>query len=175
MRNEISPEMKQSLGWHNADVPGEFAFQRTPRVTRHDFDPDANKIEGEWTGLYSTLNSADFEGLRERNPAVLELTRTGHLRDWIEPIQFHIKILETNQNTSSPNANDGITVTGDGVCKAPLTINGKVRPVYLPSKIMGEEKSLNWRISFRTTYVDGTNGLTFYGVYCPGIRPLLIS
>ena len=80
MQDHIAPVTREARSWHNAGVPGAFAFQPSPRVTKHDFEEGEDRIEGDWIGLYSYLGWADFEALRDGNPAVLEANRSGHLR-----------------------------------------------------------------------------------------------
>ncbi len=173
MQDHITPVTREALSWHNAGIPGAFAFQPNPRVTRRDFEESEERIEGEWIGLYSYLGWADFEALRDGNPAVLEANRSGHLRDYLGgPQQLKIRISKSEcSNTSPDNPNAGLLITGEGINGGSFTFNGKLRKIYLPREIAGHEMHLSWRITFVKTYANGENSWTrwiYDGIYCPG-------
>jgi hypothetical protein len=154
-------------------VPGVFAFQPGEHVTKHDFENDPSKIEGEWIGLYSYLGWADFEALRDGNPAVLEENRSGHLRDYLGgPQQLTIRLQKTeDEANSSENGRNSMVVIGEGVNGGAFTFTGRLRRVFLPTEIFGQEMHLYWRITFIKTYANGENSWTrwiYDGVYCPG-------
>jgi hypothetical protein len=174
MRHHIGPVTRQALSWHTARVAGSHAFQPGPHVTRSNFDNDPSKIEGNWIGLYSYLGWADFEALRDGNPAVLEANRDGHLRDYLGgPQQLIIRIPKT-EDTPQLTAHEGtsIDITGEGINGGSFIFKGRLRRVYLPSSIFGADMHLYWRITFVKTYANGENSWTrwiYDGIYCPGI------
>jgi hypothetical protein len=182
MRHHIGPVTREALSWHNAGVPGAFAFQPGPHVTKRDFQNDPKKIEGDWIGLYSYLGWADFEALRDGNPAVLEANRAGHLRDYLGgPQQLTIRLprLDADSMFEAGSSYNGLVVSGEGINGGSFTFNGRLRRVYLPSDIFGHDMHLFWRITFIKTYANGENSWTrwiYDGIYCPGkfsqsIRP----
>lgn len=173
MRNHIAPVTRDALTWHNAGYPGAFAFQPGPPVTRHEFDDDPSKVEGNWIGLYSYLGWADFEALRDGNPVVLEANRAGHLRDYLGgPQRLRIRLPRTKDGSivgrDSPG---GIVINGDGNNGGSFTFNGRLRKVYLPVDVVGRDMHLYWRLTFVKTYANGENSWTrwiYDGIYCPG-------
>lgn len=173
MQHHIGPVTRAALSWHEAGLAGAQAFQPGPRVTKHNFEPDVERLEGEWIGLYSYLGWADFEALRDGNPAVLESNRTGHLRDYLGgPQRLTIRIPKVDSSQGSPG-NNGINITGDGINGGSFTFSGKLRRVYLPRDLAGQSIHLYWRITFVKTYANGENSWTrwiYDGIYCPGIN-----
>jgi hypothetical protein len=173
MRQHIGPITRQALSWHNG-VAGSLAFQPGPHVTKSDFLNDPSKIEGEWIGLYSYLGWADFEALRDGNPAVLEANRAGHLRDYLGgPQQLTIRVPKDEGRLNSPNGGsyNVIDITGEGINGGTFTFRGRLKRVYLPASIFGEDMHLYWRITFEKTYANGENSWTrwiYDGIYCPG-------
>jgi len=172
MQHHIGPVTRAALSWHDAGLAGAQAFQPGPRVTKHNFEHDLERLEGEWIGLYSYLGWADFEALRDGNPAVLESNRTGHLRDYLGgPQRLSIRIPKVDSSQGSPG-NNGINITGDGINGGSFTFSGKLRRVYLPRDLAGQSMHLYWRITFVKTYANGENSWTrwiYDGIYCPGV------
>jgi hypothetical protein len=151
-----------------------------PHVTKHDLE---KSIEGEWIGLYSYLGWADFEALRDGNPAVLEANRTGHLRDYLggpQRLTLQLEKPEDDEQCSPLTAgksNNGIPITGRGVNGGPFTLSGRLRRVYLPSVLAGKDMAVQWRVTFTKTYANGENSWTrwiYDGIYCPGINILTV-
>ena len=181
MRRHIRPVTTACHQWHNAGVAGTFAFQPGPHVTKSNFDNDPHKIEGEWSGLYSYLGWADFEALRDGNPAVLRANRSGQLRDYLGgPQHLTIRLkrpgekqpLRGNNVINIPEEADVIDITGEGRNGGSFTFNGKLRKVYLPKDVFGQDMHLHWRLTFVKTYANGENSWTrwvYDGIYCPGI------
>ena len=172
MRHRIGAITREALSWANACGDGEFAFQPAPPVTKYDFDDDPSKVEGVWIGLYSYLGWADFEALRDGNPAVLEANAEGNLKDYLGgPQQLTIRIAKSDEKTS-PGGGMMFNITGDGINGGAFTFVGKLRRVYLPGDVFGEDMHLYWRITFVKTYANGENSWTrwiYDGIYCPGI------
>lgn len=178
MRHNIGPVTREALSWLNAGVAGVIAFQPGPHVTKKDFDDEPTKIEGNWIGLYSYLGWADFEALRDGNPATLEANRKGRLRDYIGgPQQLTLRLSrrrsgEGDQPECQSSNNNSINLTGEGVNGGSFTLNGKLRRVYLPRSLFGHDKRLYWRVTFLKTYAMGENSWTrwiYDGIYCPGM------
>lgn len=172
MRHHIGPRTRQALSWHTAGISGSLAFQPGPHVTRSDFDDNPSKIEGDWIGLYSYLGWADFEALRDGNPAVLEANRAGHLRDYLGgPQQLTIRIPKAEGKDWSRSEGSSIDITGEGINGGSFIFKGRLRRVYLPSNVFGVDMHLFWRITFVKTYANGENSWTrwiYDGIYCPG-------
>jgi hypothetical protein len=169
MQHHIGPVTREALSWHNAGVSPN-------HITKRDFE---KSIEGEWIGLYSYLGWADFEALRDNNPAVLEANRAGHLRDYLGgPQQLTIQLHppKSDPDYSSPESTPtkssrSIPITGRGTNGGPFTFNGKLRRVCLPREIAGKDMVLRWRVTFVKTYANGENSWTrwiYDGIYCPG-------
>jgi hypothetical protein len=181
MRRHIGPVTTTCNKWHNGGVPGTFAFQPGCHVTRHNFDNDPSKIEGEWSGLYSYLGWADFAAFKDGNPAVLRANRSGLLRDYLggpQHLTFRLKrpgeksSWKGNNVMNIPEEDGVIDITGEGRNGGSFTFNGKLRRVYLPSEVFGEDMHLYWRLTFVKTYANGENSWTrwiYDGIYCPGI------
>jgi hypothetical protein len=183
MRRHIRPVTTACYQWHNAGVAGTFAFQPGPHVTKSNFDNDPRKIEGEWSGLYSYLGWADFEAMRDGNPAVLRANRSGQLRDYLGGPQ-HVTIrlkkpgerqpLRGNNVINIPGEDDVIDITGEGRNGGSFTFNGKLRRVFLPKDVFGQDMQFYWRLTFVKTYANGENSWTrwiYDGIYCPGRCP----
>ena len=182
MRRHIRPVTTACHQWRNAGVAGTFAFQPGPHVTKSNFDNDPCKIEGEWSGLYSYLGWADFEALRDGNPAVLRANRSGQLRDYLGgPQHLTIRLKRPGEKQLSrgnniiniPGEDDVIDITGVGRNGGSFTFNGKLRKVYLPKDVFGLDMHLYWRLTFVKTYANGENSWTrwiYDGIYCPGMR-----
>ena len=97
MQHHIGPVTREALSWHNAGVSPN-------HITKRDFE---KSIEGEWIGLYSYLGWADFEALRDNNPAVLEANRAGHLRDYLggpQQLTIQLQAPESDPDYSSPES-----------------------------------------------------------------------
>lgn len=178
MREHVGPITQQELRWNTTGDPEASAFQPCPPVTKHDYDNNPSKIEGDWIGLYSYLGWADFEALRDGNPAVLEANRSGHLRDYLGgPQQLTIRLPkpeDLNQLIKDSPANS-IDINGEGINGGSFIFKGRLRKVYLPSDIFGDDKHLFWRLTFVKTYANGENSWTrwiYDGIYCPGISSL---
>ena len=174
----MGPVTQQELRWNTTGDTEVNAFQPCPPVTKHDFNNDPSKIEGDWIGLYSYLGWADFEALRDGNPAVMEANQAGHLRDYLGgPQQLTIrlpKVEDPNQSISNSGGNS-IDINGDGINGGTFIFKGRLRRVYLPSDIYGDDKYLFWRLTFVKTYANGENSWTrwiYDGIYCPGISLL---
>jgi len=174
MQHHIGPATREALNWRSAVVSGTGAFQPSPHVTKHDFK---KSIEGEWIGLYSYLSWADFEALRDNNPAVVEANRAGHLRDFLGgPQELTIQLQKSGPEGKLPKKmgkeSNSTPITGKGTNGGPFTFNGKLRRVYLPSDVAGKDMILHWRVTFVKTYVNGENSWTrwiYDGIYCPGV------
>ena len=180
MRRALQPVLNSSYEWQNVGVTGTLAFQPAKHVTKSNFDNDPCKIEGEWSGMYSYLGWADFEALRDGNPAVLGANRSGDLRDYIGgPQHLTIRLkkpgekqpLRGNNIIDIPGEDDMIDITGEGKNGGTFTFNGKLRRVYLPKDVFGQDVHLYWRLTFVKTYANGENSWTrwiYDGIYCPG-------
>ena len=169
MRLHIGPVTRQALNWDNAGEDGPFAFTPTSSVTIKDFSCDPQLLAGDWIGLYSYLGWADFEALRDENPAALEANRRGNLRDYLGgPQQLTIRI----PHIEIPEFHtEDIPITGDGVNGGSFTFRGRLKRVHIPATVAGREMDLYWRITFTKTYAIGENSWTrwiYDGVYCPG-------
>jgi hypothetical protein len=175
IQHNLGAMTREALSWHNVRIAGVRAFQPTPPVTKADFHDDPSKIEGDWIGLYSYLGWADFEALRDGNPAILEANRQGLLRDYIGgPQRLNLRL--SRQAPQGDRADyisaNSIIIVGEGVNGGSFTLKGKLRKVYLPGYIFGEEKYLYWRVTFSKTYADGENSWTrwiYDGIFCPGL------
>ena len=175
MREHVGPVTQQELRWNTSGTPDADPFQPGPPVTTHNFDNDLSKIEGEWIGLYSYLGWADFEALRDGNPAVLEANRSGHLRDYLGgPQQLTIRLPKAEEPDPSieENPRNSIDINGEGINGGSFIFKGRLRRVYLPGDIFGgDDKHLFWRLTFVKTYANGENSWTrwiYDGIYCPG-------
>jgi hypothetical protein len=176
IRQHIGFATRQAMSWHSSGPSSLEAFQPGPRVQRKDFDNDPSLLEGDWIGLYSYLGWADFEALRDGNPAVLEANRCGQLRDYIGgPQQLTIRVPKEEGHYSTKETSDGnvsIDITGDGVNGGPFIFRGKLRRVFLPGSLFGgDDKYLYWRITFIKTYANGENSWTrwiYDGIFVPG-------
>jgi len=170
MRLHIGPVTRQALNW-DADEDGNLAFSPSPSVTVRDFTCNPEILAGEWIGLYSYLGWADFEALRDENPAVLEANRRGNLRDYLGgPQQLTIRVPKIEEPELHT---DDINISGDGMNGGSFTFRGKLKRVHLPATIAGREMHLYWRITFTKTYANGENSWTrwiYDGIYCPGTR-----
>jgi hypothetical protein len=171
MRNHIRPGVRDAL--LNPGMPTASAFQPGPHVKRSDFDDDPSKIEGNWLGLYSYLGWADFEALRDNNPAVLEANRAGHLRDYLGgPQQVKIVLDQDCEYTPDDDPERVIRITGEGMNGGSFTLKGTLQKVFLPAEVAGQDKYLFWRVTFVKTYAQGENSWTrwiYDGIFCPGI------
>jgi hypothetical protein len=172
MRLHIGPVTRQQLNWDNAGTDGPLAFTPTPSVSFGDFRCNPQLLAGDWIGLYSYLGWADFEALRDENPAALDANRRGNLRDYLGgPQRLTIQIPEIE---APEKRTEDIPITGEGVNGGSFTFRGKLKQVHLPATIAGREMHLYWRITFTKTYANGENSWTrwiYDGVYCPGICP----
>ena len=180
IRQHIGFATRQAMSWHSSGPSSAEPFQPGPRMQRRDFDDDPSLLEGGWIGLYSYLGWADFEALRDRNPAVLEANRCAQLRDYIGgPQKLTISVHKEGGHYSTKETNDGndsIDITGDGVNGGPFIFQGRLRRVCLPGSLFGgEDRHLYWRITFIKTYANGENSWTrwiYDGIFVPGKKIL---
>ena len=170
MRLHIGPVTRQALNWYNAKGDDAFAFSPCPAVTTRDFAVDPRFLAGDWIGLYSYLGWADFEALRDENPAALEANQRGNLRDYLGgPQQLTIRIPKIEKPELMA---DDINITGEGMNGGEFTFRGKLKRIHIPAHVAGREMHLYWRITFTKTYAHGENSWTrwiYDGVYCPGM------
>jgi hypothetical protein len=170
MRRHTRPVTTTCHQWHNAGVTGTFAFQPGPHVTKSNFDNDPSKIEGEWSGLWSFLDPADFDALRNGAPACR--------RDYLGgPQHWTIRLkqpLKGNDIINIPGEHDLIVIEGEGQDgSSAFTLKGNLGQVFVPKATFGKDMVLYWRVRFVKTYPNDWSPGIWDGVYCPGTYVLL--
>ena len=178
LRPHMNVHTRHEIGWYSFQTSNIEARQSGHHVTKGDFEDNPSLLEGDWWGLYSYLGWADFEALRDGNPAVLEANQRGQLRDYVGgPQRLIMRVPKEGGRYMTKETSDGnisIDIIGDGVNGGAFIFRGRLRRVYLPGSLFGgDDKYLYWRITFVKTYANGENSWTrwiYDGIFVPGLH-----
>jgi len=173
MQDNMIPAIREAFICH-AEISRLCVCRSSLQLQTYNFEQQW--IEGDWTGFYSYLDWIDFQELQDDKPAALQKNRSGLMTDYIGgPQQLTIRIRKSESTGTHKDLNEDLIITGAGVTGESFSFtDAKLRRIYRPREIVGNDSHLLWDITFTKIYTHAENSASrwnYNGIYYPGNLP----